>query len=211
VPVIRLNTQSDYNGFGGLNNRRPDDDRYRHYEIAGASHVAIAPPADRAVPAAPSKLSAAPGQPHFSAAECQAGFPKGSRPNDFPLYLVQAALFANMYAWLNEGKAPPPSAYIETNADGSTLLDEWGNAKGGVRLPQVSVPAATYGVGSTAACLLFGYTDPFPAARSRMLYGDRDKYLARVQESIDGLLAKRLILPRGAERLRAIASADAGF
>ena len=162
VPVMRLNTQSDYNDFGGLNNRRSDDDRYRHYEVAGASHVSLPPPADAAVPPAPTKLLAAPGQPHFSAAECQAGFPKGSRPNDFPLYLVQAAMFANMYEWLNTGRAPPPSALIETNPDGSTLLDGWGNAKGGVPLPQVSVPIATYGVGSSAACVLFGYTDPFP-------------------------------------------------
>ena len=33
VPVMRLNTQSDFNGFGGLKNRRPDDDLYRHYGI----------------------------------------------------------------------------------------------------------------------------------------------------------------------------------
>ena len=211
VPVMRLNTQSDYNGFGGLNNRRDDDERYRHYEVAGASHVAIPPPADAATPPAPAKLATAPGQPHFSVEECRAGFPKGSRPNDFPLYLVQAAMFSNMYQWLNAGKPPPPSALIETHADGSTLLDKWGNAKGGVRLPQVSVPTATYGVGATAACLLFGYTDPFPAARSQMLYGNRDKYLAKVQESVNALLAERYVLPPGAERLLAIARADPGF
>jgi Alpha/beta hydrolase domain len=208
VPVMRLNTQSDYNGFGGLNNRRSDDNRYRHYEVAGAAHVALPPPADAAVAPAPAKLVAAPGQPHFSAAECQAGFPKGSRPNDFPLYLVQAAMFANMYEWLDTGRAPPPSAHIETKPDGSTLLDEWGNAKGGVRLPQVSVPVATYGVGSGAACLLFGYTDPFPAARLQMLYGDHRGYLAKVQRSVDGLLADRLILPSGAEKLLTIAAAN---
>jgi Alpha/beta hydrolase domain len=208
VPVMRLNTQSDYNGFGGLNNRRSDDDRYRHYEVAGAAHVALPPPADGAIPPAPTKLAPAPGQPHFSAAECQAGFPKGSRPNDFPLHIVQAAMFANMYHWLNTGRAPPPSALIETNPDGSTLLDQWGNAKGGVRLPQVSVPIATYGVGSGAACLLFGYTDPFPAVRSQMLYGDHRGYLAQVRRSVDGLLADGLILPGGAEKLLAIASAD---
>jgi Alpha/beta hydrolase domain len=211
VPVMRLNTQSDYNGFGGLNNRRADDDRYRHYEVAGAAHVALAPPADAAIPPAPAPLAPAPGQPHFSAAECQAGFPKGSHPNDFPLYLIQAAMFANMFEWLKTGRAPPRSAFIETNADGSTLLDEWGNAKGGVRLPQVSVPIATYGVGSNAACLLFGYTDPFPAARSKTLYGDQAGYLAKVQVSIDALLGERLILRSGAERLLAIAGANETF
>ena len=130
-----------------LKNRRPDDERYRHYEFAGASHVAVPPPADAAKPPAAIKLPPAPGQPHFSAADCQAGFPAGSLPNDYPLYLVQAAMFSNMYEWLDLGRAPPPSAFIETNDDGSTLLDERGNAQGGVRLPQVSVPIAKYAVG----------------------------------------------------------------
>ena len=147
------------------------------------------PPADAASRPAVIKLPTAPGQPHFSAAGCQAGFPAGSHPNDYPLYLVQAAMFSNMYQWLDLGRAPPPSAFIETNADGSTLLDDKGNAKGGLRLPQISVPIAKYGVGSTAACVLFGYTEPFPAAVSRALYGNKAGYLACVRTDCDRLLA----------------------
>jgi hypothetical protein len=211
VPVMRLNTQSDYNGFGGLKNRRPDDSRYRHYEFAGAAHVAVPPPADAAKPPAAIKLPPAPGQPHFSAADCQAGFPAGSRPNDYPLYLVQAAMFSNMYQWLDHERAPPPSAFIETNADGATFLDDKGNARGGVRLPQVSVPIAKYGVGSTDACLLFGYTQPFSAAALSELYGDRAAYLARVRTDIERLLADRWILPDGREQLLGAAQAHANF
>jgi hypothetical protein len=211
VPVMRLNTQSDFNGFGGLKNRRPDDARYRHYEFAGAAHVAVPPPADAAKPPAAIKLPPAPGQPHFSAADCQAGFPAGSLPNDYPLYLVQAAMFSNMYQWLDLGLAPPASALIETNADGSTRLDDKGNAQGGVRLPQVSVPIAKYGVGSTDACLLFGYTEPFPAAAVQALYGSRAGYLARVQADIERLIADRRILPGGRAPLLAAAQAHAVF
>ena len=211
VPVMRLNTQSDYNGFGGLENRRPDDARYRHYEIAGASHVAVPPPADAAKPPAAVKLPPAPGQPHFSAADCQQGFPAGSLPNDYPLYLVQAAMFSNMYEWLDLKRAPPSSASIETDADGATLLDDKGNAQGGVRLPQVSVPIAKYGVGSSAACILFGYTQPFPAAVSQALYGGRAAYVARVQADIERLIADRWILPNGRERLLDSAQARANF
>ncbi|HTC37713.1 MAG TPA: alpha/beta hydrolase domain-containing protein [Steroidobacteraceae bacterium] len=211
VPVMRLNTQSDYNGFGGLENRRPDDARYRHYEIAGASHVAVPPPADAAKPPAAVKLPPAPGQPHFSAADCQQGFPPGSIPNDYPLYLVQAAMFSNMYEWLDLKRAPPSSVFIETDADGATLLDDKGNAQGGVRLPQVSVPIAKYGVGSSAACILFGYTQPFPAAVSQALYGGRAAYVARVQADIERLIADRWILPNGRERLLDSAQARANF
>jgi hypothetical protein len=211
VPVMRLNTQSDYNGFGGLENRRPDDARYRHYEIAGASHVAVPPPADAAKPPAAVKLPPAPGQPHFSAADCQQGFPPGSIPNDYPLYLVQAAMFSNMYEWLDLKRAPPSSVFIETDADGATLLDDKGNAQGGVRLPQVSVPIAKYGVGSSAACILFGYTQPFAAAVSQALYGGRAAYVARVQADIERLIADRWILPNGRERLLDSAQARANF
>jgi hypothetical protein len=211
VPVMRLNTQSDYNGFGGVKNRRPDDARYRHYEFAGASHVAVPPPADAARPPTAIKLPPAPGQPHFSAADCQAGFPAGSLPNDYPLNLVQTAMFANMYQWLDLGRAPPPSAFIETNDDGSTRLDDKGNAQGGVRLPQVSVPIAKYTVGSTDACVLFGYTEPFARSVVQALYGDKAAYLARLQADIERLIAERRILPGGRERLLAAAQAHANF
>ena len=210
VPVMRLNTQSDFNGFGGLNNRRPDDERYRHYEIAGASHVAKPPPPDAATAPTPGKVPTPAGQPKFSPSSCQAAFPAGSQPNDFPLYLAQEAMFDNMYRWIETARAPPPSVYIETNPDGSTRVDQWGNAKGGIRFPQVSVPIACYGVG-TDTCLLFGYTAPFDAARCRTLYGDHGKYVALVRAAADHLVAERLLLPAGAERLTAIASASGSF
>ncbi|HEY1312930.1 MAG TPA: alpha/beta hydrolase domain-containing protein, partial [Steroidobacteraceae bacterium] len=211
VPVMRLNTQSDFNGFGGLNNRRPDDDRYRHYEIAGASHVAIPPPPGAGVPPAPGKVPTPSGQPHFSPTRCQIEFPAGSHPNDYPLYLVQAALFANMYSWIGGGKLPPPSAMIETNADGSCRLDDYGNALGGVRYPQVAVPVAAYGVGNNDACLLFGYTAPFDAGRCRRIYGNQSNYLSKVRLAGGKLVADRLLLQDDLSKLVAIARTGASF
>ena len=211
VPVMRLNTQSDFNGFGGLSNRRPSDDRYRHYEIAGAAHVALPAPPDAAVPPPPGQVATPAGQPRFSASTCQASFPAGSRPNDFPLYLVQAAMFQNMFRWMESGRAPPTSEMIATNEDGTTRMDEFGNALGGVRFPQVAVPVASYGVGSTDACILFGYTAPFDAAKCRSLYGDQGMYLARVQSCVDRLVAEHLLLPKDAAALVSISRAGAGF
>jgi hypothetical protein len=119
-------------------------------------------------------------------------------------------MFDNMYRWIEAGRAPPPSSYIETNPDGSTRVDPRGNAVGGVRFPQVSVPIACYGVGS-GSCLLFGYTAPFDAATCRSLYGDHEKYVALVQAAANRLVAERLLLPQGAERLTAIARAGESF
>jgi hypothetical protein len=211
VPVMRLNTQSDYNGFGGLANRRPDDARYRHYEIAGASHVAVPPPASAAIAPAAGRIPTPPGQPHFPEQECRASFPAGSRPNDFPLDLVQAALFDNLYQWLESARPPPSSAFIDTQPDGSTRLDQWGNAEGGVRYPQLAVPIAGYGVGTTGPCLLFGYTAPFTADRCRSLYGDHATYVDQVRTAAASLVAARLLLPAGAARLVAGALAGETF
>jgi hypothetical protein len=211
VPVMRVNTQSDFNGFGGLNNRRPDDDRYRHYEIAGAAHVAIHPPDGAAVPPATGKVPTPAGQPHFSQTTCQNTFPAGSHPNDYPVYLVQAALFDNMFRWMAKQRLPPASAMIETNADGSTRADEHGNALGGVRYPQVAVPVAAYGVGATDACILFGYTAPFDADKCRALYGSRAGYLAKVKSTGEALVSGRLLLRNDLDKLLAIASQGAAF
>jgi dienelactone hydrolase len=211
VPVIRLNTQSDYNSFGGLANRRTDDALYRHYEVAGASHVTTTPPSDAAKPPADGRIPTPAGQPHFDESQCRAQFPPASRPNDFPLDLVQAAMFDNMDRWLRSGQPPPPSAFIETQRDGTTAVDQWGNALGGVRYPQVSVPIARYGVGPPGPCLLFGFTAPFATDVCKRLYGDHATYVERVTKRTQELVASRLLLVKGAEHLVAVARADATF
>ncbi len=211
VPVMRINTQSDFNGFDGLQNRRQDDPRYRHYEIAGAAHVAEPPPTSGATPPTPGRIPTPEGQPHFSVEQCQPEFPAGSHANDFPLYLVQSALFSTMHHWLESGRPPPPSAYIQTHEDGTTRTDSWGNAMGGVRYPQVALPIARYGVGSTDRCVLFGYTVPFDAARCRSLYGDHAAYVDRLRALTRRLVAQRLLLPDGAQLLVAAAHARTTF
>lgn len=211
VPVMRLNTQSDFNGFGGLHNRRPDDPRYRHYEVAGACHVAAAPPADAAVPPRIASLPTPAGQPKFSADACEKEFPAGAVSNDFPLYLFQESMFANMYAWLDAGAPPPHSRYIETTTDGAARLDVHGNALGGVRYPEVSVPVARYGIDATGDCVLFGYKVPFSQTACRRLYGSREHYLARVHRAAGRLARQRLLTEPGVDRLAAIAGADANF
>jgi hypothetical protein len=120
-------------------------------------------------------------------------------------------MFQNMFRWIESGRSPPTSEMIETNEDGTTRVDEFGNALGGVRFPQLAVPIASYGVGSTDACILFGYTTPFDAAKCRSLYGDQGMYLGRVQSCVDRLVAEQLLLPKDAAALVSISRAGAGF
>jgi hypothetical protein len=66
--------------------------------------------------------------------------------------------------------------------NGKIVRDQFGNAKGGVRLPDVEVPVATYdgggyGPGTTA---LYGSTKPFSADQLKHLYPTHEDYVAKV-------------------------------
>ncbi|KQS03761.1 hypothetical protein ASG11_05460 [Sphingomonas sp. Leaf357] len=213
VPVMRLNTQSEFNGTGGIAARTPDRDdmagRARHYELAGASHVTIERPLTRAKPPTITVPEAA-GLPKFSPAACYAGFPAGSSQNDYPVHLVVDAMLANMFDWIEKGVAPPRAPLIATDAAGATLLDPDGNAIGGLRLPPVSVPAAAYGVG-TGQCRNFGYTSPFTEQRKRALHGDHAAYVAKVRSAAERLVAERWLLPEAVAVLAASAQASKSF
>jgi hypothetical protein len=208
VPVIRLNTQSDFDSYGGLHNRRPDDALYRHYEVAGAAHAAIPPPADAATLSPAHELATPKGQPSTSPQQCLADFPAGSHLNDFPLYLVQEAVFERMLDWVQSGRTPPPSLLIETGAAGKLGTDRWGNALGGVRYPQISVPVARYGVGSKGICLLYGYTSPFAAATCRSLYGRFEDYLRSAGSAAQRLVESQLLRASSERELAGLARAN---
>jgi hypothetical protein len=185
VPVIRVMTQSDFNSFGGLNNRRDDSDapgsRFRLWEVAGASHLNAAPIIEPgALPWQSNKPVIEPRNlPRFSASECQRDFPAGWGPNTLPLNYIAISAFEHIDRWIHGGAPPPRAARIETAADGSVKTDSDGNALGGLRLPELEVPAARYGTAS-GPCFLYGYRLPFEATRLRELYGTRDRHLAQL-------------------------------
>jgi hypothetical protein len=82
-----------------------------------------------------------------------------------------------MYRWVVDGTKPPSGRRISKNVDGITVKDSDGNAVGGIRLPMLEIPSATYDVGVGDECFLFGYQAPFPAARLNSLYGAWDVYI----------------------------------
>src|SRR3990170_6432647 len=70
---------------------------------------------------------------------------------DFPAGAFTALALHHLIQWVEKGTSPPRASYIEVDrnseGDGSPLaLDEYGNAKGGIRNVWVDVPVAGYGV-----------------------------------------------------------------
>jgi hypothetical protein len=210
VPVIRIMTQSDFNSFGGLNNRRDDSDaaesRFRLWEVAGASHLNASPIIEPgALPWQSNRLVIEPRNlPRFSASECQRDFPAGWGPNTLPLNYIAISAFEHIDRWIHGGPPPPRAPRLETEADGSVKTDSDGNALGGLRLPELEVPAARYGTAS-GPCFLYGYRLPFEAARLRELYGTPDRYRAQLVDAARAQVAQGWLRPEEASLIEAAA------
>ena len=197
VPVIQMPTQTEVTTWAeaGIEYRRPDSDapgnRYRLYEVAG--------------------------MPHNSSRE-NPGFlndPCTLPVTDFPAGAFTALGLNHLVEWIANGRTPPHAPPIEvdrnTAGDGSFLaLDEFGNAKGGIRNVYVDVPVAANGVmgkGKTAAqdrlCLLAGTKVPLAAASLRRLYKNQEDYRARVDRRLKELIDAGWFLPEYADAVRA--------
>jgi hypothetical protein len=171
----------------------------RMYDIAGGSHVVV--PAAPTCELPPGRLDWAP---------------------------VSRALLLRLDAWVSHNAAPPASELmpLETASGEPPALrapsklpaaviqvpkrDKDGNALGGVRLPDISVPIGTNGgqnAPQTFTCMLVGSFRPFAATKAEReragdarpsiaeRYRNRDDYVNRVRAAAQDLEAKGLLLP----------------
>jgi hypothetical protein len=133
------------------------------------------------------------------------GRPARDGINAIPMSYLYDAAFHHMQRWLEEGIAPPIQPLIEFAGDPPEIVrNDYGIAKGGIRLPQVEVPVAQ----NSAIPLtedIFGILDgscrPFPADQIRRLYGDKSNYLARFETAAQQAVAAGVLMPRDVEPL----------
>ncbi len=196
VPMIQMPTQTEVatHAEAGIAYRRPDGDapgnRFRLYEVAGMPH---------------NNSREAPG---FQNDPCTLPV------TDFPAGAFTALALNYLNEWIANGKTPPHAPPIAVDRDpandGSQLsLDEFGNAKGGIRNIWVDVPTATNGVfgkGKTQAqdrlCQLAGTKAPLPDATLKKLYPSKAEYVTRANRRLDELIAEGWFLPEYAEAIR---------
>lgn len=187
VPMIRINNDSDFNVFGGVENRGQITNpswAYRLYEIGGAAHVTALPNVSgRALPPKAINIEARARPASLPAQTCYDRFPTGSIPNQYPAYYIQEHSFTTLFTHLDNGQALAPSALIETDENGASLRDKFGNAKGGVRLPELDAPLFQHGMGKNRACFLFGYSLPLSMQTKQQAYKTKQDYALRVEKS----------------------------
>jgi hypothetical protein len=197
VPMIQMPTQTEVVTWAerGIAYRRPDSDapgnRFRLYEVAGMPHNN-------------SRES-----PAFANDPCTLPV------TDFPAGAFTALALNHLIEWITKGTVPPHAPPIavdrDTSSDGSHLaLDEYGNAKGGIRNVWVDVPIATYGVfgkGKTTAqdrlCTLAGTEVPLPADTIRKLYRTNGDYADRVNQRLQQLVSEGWFLPEYVDAVKA--------
>ncbi len=204
VPVIVLHSRPQEQ-----ERRRPDsddpNDRYRVYEIAGATHANLR--AGRAYDLPQSAFEM--GGP-FGCVHPISGFAFN--------FFAQSTL-ARLVAWAEEDVTPPPSQHLSLNSDGTVKRDAHGNDVGGVRSSYLDVPTAAFvaneaGPDGQPFCNgenALGAQKPFSADKLTELYGNRKKYAKQVVRRVKELERDGWLLAADAEELRQEAAKFSGF
>jgi hypothetical protein len=193
VKVFKLVSETDLATLGQAANRQPDSDRFRRWEAAGVAHLDFHE-AQELAPLQARDLGIDPSTP-----------PGCDRPpfSRIPGYYGLNAAYDHMVRWVAQNIAPPSAPEIEVMTAGPPVVvarDAYGNALGGIRLPQHAVPIATNtGVNSgPGSCRLYGSFQPFDAPTLETLYPGYDVYVIKVMQAIDENLWRGFMVPEDA-------------
>jgi hypothetical protein len=165
APVLALNTQTEALYYYPL--RQPDTPRFVYWEIAGASHMSIA-------------LSSTFRQTLVRDGVLPAGFKVPPGVSDVSWLPTADAAIQHLHRWLNGGQPPPRQQPMAISGEPAAIArDKYGNAVGGVRLPELEAPIAQYTF-SGALNDYFGKKVSFPAAELKALYPTHADYVEKV-------------------------------
>lgn len=216
VPVLTVITETDLldgRVLGYHRARRPDGERSRTWEIAGAAHAdnyvirvgfidsGSLPPADLAAAFAPTK--------QLLGRELSYFINFGPQHH----YVLQAAV-AGLDMWVRTGEPVPSAEHLQLTHDEppALVVDANGLARGGVRTPWVDVPVArTSGVAPDEGPMsfLFGSGELFDDATLTRLYpGGWAEYLQLFTFALDGAIASGFLLVADRAEILELAAAS---
>lgn len=160
VPVIILASQSEWDA--GQRTWPAESDVYRLYQVTGMPHLE-----DREMP--------------------EAGWQDCEAPLD--TFMFNAQVFQrvdNIYEWLVNGNIPQSAERVHFESeetDSPFMVDEYGNAMGGVRSPQTEAPWQTFSTpnpGENFLCGLMGTSEPLPDDVLAELYPNVGDFAAAI-------------------------------
>ena len=204
VPSLVFNSETEAPSLFPV--RQPDTDTFRLWEVAGTCHLS-----GGAGQAALAPVLARDGIAFEISSAGGTVAPENRNVLSYtPAY---RAAFRHFHTWLEGGPPPPPQARIEfESAEPPTIRrDQYGNALGGIRLPDFAVPTGEHrgsNYGATQEQIV-GYSRPFTTAELHQLYPNQATYLTQWHAALDHGVAEGFILPEDAPAMRAIADETA--
>jgi hypothetical protein len=138
TPLLQLNTQGDNEGLLASLARQPDTSYLRTWELPGASHIDL----HEGLYLANTIKQEIPG---FSLPACANGvvLDGATEPDNMPIYELEDSALAALQTWVTTGARPAQANAV------SSLNDLFGNALGGIRLPEIAVPTETFHVSNS--------------------------------------------------------------
>jgi hypothetical protein len=131
--------------------------------------------------------------------------------------VVKAALRA-LTGWVRQDVTPahsPPIEVSDLTSPDPVLRDEYGNARGGIRLPQLEAPTARLnGLRNESAgsgqsfCGLYGRTELLHADTVTSLYPTHEAFVSKFNRAVDDLERQGYLLAPEADAARQAAVAS---
>ncbi|MBL7488090.1 hypothetical protein I6A60_10580 [Frankia sp. AgB1.9] len=209
VPTILVSTETEAESIHPV--RQPDSATFRFWEIAGAAHAGGG--ADTIGDVVRLFVRDGLALPSGALGSTSGAVGATAGPNALDWQPVVSAAGAELASWALGGPPPPELPRIAMSGNPPRFeRDKHGNAVGGIRMPELEVPVATYlgaAPGVPVMASLFGSMSVFPAERLRELYVDRDTYLAAYDRAVDRSVTAGYFLARDANSIKAAAATDA--
>lgn len=195
VPVMWVMSEDE----AGIERRR-DSGQFRLWEVAGTSHINYWLSAWGEATARRDFMDEDPAWGPEQAGqygERRDGVYGECEYNYFPMRFAYRAALAHLDDWVR-GDGPPPTAPRIRREDGEVATDDDGNVIGGLRLPPIDVPVASY---DARSCGQRGRTDRFDEATLDELYPTNTHYVEAMRAATDAAVERGHLLPMDAEEL----------
>ena len=211
VPVLCFEAETDLMALGYLPARQPDNDQFRLWEVAGTAHADVYTFVVGFIDSGALPDRGARGR--VEADDGAARHRRSSTPvNAGPQHYVLQAALAHFDRWLRDGTPPPRAPRLEVRDDDPTqfVVDDHGNARGGIRTPHVDVPVAVLsGMGNDGAAIVAPLRDDrsrSAPSSSRRSTRARPTTCARFDAATDAAVAAGWFLAADAAEIKAIAA-----